>query len=142
MIFMDKPKTSRPKFLPPTLREKCRYIAYQVVSESKLIFPDLNSAIWNSVLNFLGELDSAKARVWIMKDAYSEEKQTGIIKCAHDYVERVRSALILIQRIGDVRIAIKILGVSGTIKGARTKFMPQEKTVAEYVKGKVENITV
>lgn len=129
----------RPKFLPATLREKNRYIAYQVVSENKLIFSDLNSAMWNSILNFLGELESAKARVWIMKDTYDEGKQTGTIKCSHDFVERARSALILIQRIGDARVAIKILGVSGTMKGARTKFMPQEKTIAEFVKeGKSE----
>ncbi len=131
---MDKPKISRPKFLPPTLREKSRYVAYQVISEKKLVFSDLNSALWNSILNFLGELESAKARVWIMKDTYDDEKQTGTIKCAHDYVERVRSALILLQRIGDVRVAIKVLGVSGTMKGARTKFMPQERTIAEFVK--------
>ncbi len=137
---MDKPKISRPKFLPPTLREKSRYVAYQIVSERKIIFPDLNNAIWNSIMNFLGELDSAKARIWIMKDTYSEEKQTGMIKCSHDFVEHVRSALILIQRIGDARVAAKILGVSGTMKGARTKFMPQEKTIAEFVKeGKAED---
>ncbi len=130
----------RPKFLPPTLREKNRYIAYQVISERKLIFPDLNSAMWNSILNFLGELDSAKARVWIMKDSYNDEKQTGVIKCSHDFVERLRAALILIQRIGDVRIAIKVLGISGTMKGARTKFIPQEKTIAEFVK-EAETIT-
>lgn len=129
----------RPKFLPSTLREKSRYIAYQVVSENKLIFPDLNSAMWNSMLNFLGELESAKARIWIMKDTYNEEKQTGTIKCAHDFVEHLRSALILIQRIGDVRVAIKILGVSGTMKGARTKFIPQERTIAEFVKEGKEN---
>ncbi len=126
----------RPKFLPPTLREKNRYIAYQVVSERKLIFPDLNSAMWNSMLNFLGELESAKARIWIMKDTYNEEKQTGIIKCSHDFVEHLRAALILIQRIGDVRVAVKVLGVSGTMKGARTKFIPQEKTIKEFIKEK------
>ncbi|MFZ3076864.1 MAG: Rpp14/Pop5 family protein [Candidatus Aenigmatarchaeota archaeon] len=137
---MDKPKISRPKFLPATLREKNRYVAYQVISEQKLLFSDLNSALWNSILNFLGELDSAKMRVWIMKDTYDDAKQTGTIKCAHDYVEHVRSALILIQRIGDVRVAIKILGVSGTMKGARTKFLPQERTIAEFVKeGKAED---
>ncbi len=134
MIFMD-----RPKFLPSTLREKSRYVAYQVISEKKLVFSDLNSAMWNSVLNFLGELDSAKMRIWIMKDTYDDAKQTGTIKCAHDFVEHVRSALILIQRIGDVRVAVKILGVSGTMKGARTKFLPQERTIAEFVKeGKAE----
>ncbi len=128
----------RPKFLSATLREKSRYIAYQVISEKKLIFPDLNNALWNSILNFLGELNAANARIWIMKDTYDDWKQTGTIKCAHDFVEHVRSAIILIQRIGDVRVAVKILGVSGTMKGARTKFIPQERTIAEFVKEKTE----
>ncbi len=113
----------RPKILSPTLREKKRYIAYQVVSEQKVLLSDLTNAIWHSLMSFLGELTTAHAKIWIMKDSYNEEKQTGIIKCSHVSVEHVRSALALIQRIGDTRTVIKILGVSGTIKGARRKFL-------------------
>lgn len=113
----------RPRILSPTLREKKRYIAYQVVSEQKVLFSDLTNAMWHSILGFLGELETAHARIWVMKDSYNEEKQTGIIKCSHVAVEQVRSALALIQRIGDTRTVIKILGVSGTLKGARRKFL-------------------
>lgn len=113
----------KPKILSPTLREKKRYIAFQVISEHKILLSDLTNAIWHSMLSFLGELTTAHTKMWIMKDLYDEEKQTGIIRCSHVTVEHVRSALALIQRIGDTRIAIKILGVSGTIKSAKRKFI-------------------
>jgi len=121
----------RPKILSPTLREKKRYIAYQVMSEQKILLSDMTNAVWHSVLSFLGELETAHAKIWIMKDSYNEERQIGIIKCSHTAVEHLRSALALIQRIGDTRTLIKILGVSGTLKGARRKFL-RSVTLEEY----------
>ena len=112
----------RPNTLPPTLREIHRYLAYQVVSESRVPFPELTNTIWGSILSFLGELGAAKANVWIIKDTYDEEKQIGLIRCNHTSVEQVRSALALISRIGDTRVIVKVLGISGTMKAARKKF--------------------
>jgi ribonuclease P/MRP protein subunit POP5 len=61
--------------------------------------------------------------MWIIKDSYDEEKQIGLIRCSHTSVEEVRSAVSLIQRIGDIKVVVKVLGISGTIKGARKKFL-------------------
>lgn len=54
-----------------------------------------------------------------------------MIRCSHLAVENVRASLALINRIGDVRVIIKVLGVSGTIKAARRKFFG-EKTLEDY----------
>ena len=115
----------RPNILSPTLRERNRYIAYQVVSESPINYSDLTNTIWHSLLNFLGELGTAEANVWIVKNVYNEAKQMGLVKCKHIAVEQVRTALALIQRIGDVRVVVKVLGVSGTLKAARKKFFKE-----------------
>ena len=112
----------RPRILSPTMRTRRRYIAYQVISEKKIAFPDLSNTVWHSVLNFLGELGASKADTWIIKNSFEEERQLGLIRCSHTHVENVRAALALIQRIGDVKVVIKVLGISGTIKAARKKF--------------------
>ena len=65
---MDEEK--KPKPLPSSLRGRRRYIAYQVLSEDKFIFQDLTNSIWHSLLNLLGELGSAQADIWIVKDTY------------------------------------------------------------------------
>ncbi|MFQ6020955.1 MAG: Rpp14/Pop5 family protein [Candidatus Aenigmatarchaeota archaeon] len=112
----------RPKPLPPTLRGKQRYIAYQIISEQKIPFSDLVNSIWHSLLNFLGERGTAEANIWIVKNTYEEDKQIGLLRCSHRMIEHVRSALALIQRIGDTKVVVKVLGVSGTMKAARKKF--------------------
>ena len=128
---MDEEK--KPKPLPSSLRGRRRYIAYQVLSEDKFIFQDLTNSIWHSLLNLLGELGSAQADIWIVKDTYDEAKQIGIIRCSHDNVEKVRAALALIERIGDVRVVVKVLGISGSIKATKMKFFGETK-LTEFTK--------
>ena len=115
----------RPKPLPSTLRRRKRYIAFQVISEEKIPTNDVINSIWHSLLNFLGEYGVAKAAVWISKANYDENKNIGIIRCSHVSVEHVRASLSMIQRIGDTRAIIKVLGVSGTIKAAKKKFFDE-----------------
>jgi ribonuclease P/MRP protein subunit POP5 len=122
---MDDEK--KPKPLPSSLRGRRRYIAYQVISESKFIFQDLSNSIWHSLLNLLGELGASKSDIWVARDIYDEIKQIGIIRCSHDNVEQVRTALSLIERIGDVRIVVKVLGISGSIKATKMKFFGETK---------------
>lgn len=111
-----------PNILAPTLKERQRYIAYHVISQKPIEFSGLVNAIWYSLLTTLGELGTAQAYVWIIRNAYDEKKQIGLIRCSHVAVEHVRAALALVQRIEDVQIIIRVLGISGTIKGARKKF--------------------
>ena len=117
--------------MSPALRTRRRYLAFQVVSETKILFTDLSIAIWQSILNFLGEFGTSQAEVGIVRNSYNESNQTGLIRCNHLAVENVRAALSLIQRIGDVRVIIEVSGVSGTIKAARTKFFG-EKTLEDF----------
>lgn len=123
---MDE-EIKRPKPLPPSLRGRRRYIAYQVLSESKFIFQDLINSMWHSLLNLLGELGASEADIWIARDTYDEKKQIGIIRCSHENVEKVRFALALIERIGDIRVFVKVLGISGSIKATKMKFFGETK---------------
>jgi ribonuclease P/MRP protein subunit POP5 len=111
------------KILPPTLREKKRYIAFQVISEESETFSysDLEQAIWNTSLDFLGEYGVSKTSIWLMKDCWDQNKQMGIIRCNHKSVHSVITSLGLISRLGDTKITIKILKVSGTIKTVKNK---------------------
>jgi len=117
----------RPKPLPPSLRGRRRYIAYQVISEEKILFQDLINTIWHSILNFLGEQGASRADIWIAKNIYDEKRQMGLIRSSHLNVEHVRASLALIQRIGDTRVVVKVLGVSGTINAAKMKFFGETR---------------
>ena len=110
------------KIIAPTLREKNRYIYFQVISEEgeEFSYPDLESAVWNTMLDFLGEEGVSKTSIWLLKDSWDSKKQTGVIRCNHKSVQDVVASLGLIDRLGDNRITFKILKVSGTIKSIKS----------------------
>jgi len=105
------------KILLPTLREKERYVAFQIISEESIAYSDLEAAIWNTMMDFFGELGTSQTSMWIIKNLYDEQRQIGVIRCNHKSVQIVLTALGLIERLGDTRAIVKILKVSGTIKG-------------------------
>lgn len=114
---------SEPKILPPSMRQQKRYIVFEVISESPVTYGDIISSVWTSMLNFLGELGSSETRVWFVAGLYDDKTQRGVIRCRHDSVEKVRSVLSLIQIIGESRSIVKIIGVTGTIKAAKKKYL-------------------
>jgi len=109
------------KILPPTLRERKRYIAFQVISEEPITYSDLEAAIWNVTLDFLGEYGVSKTSLWLLKDTWNPKKQIGILRCNHKSVQSVIACLGLIDRLGDNRISFKILNISGTINSIKRK---------------------
>lgn len=111
------------KILKPTLRERNRYIAFQIISKEELIYSDLEAAVWNIMLDFLGENGVSKTSVWLLKDCWNPKEQIGILRCNHKSVQEVIASLGLINRLGDNRITFKILKISGTIKSIKDKFM-------------------
>lgn len=109
------------KILPSSLRERKRYIYFQIISEEPIEYSDLEAGIWNTMLDFLGEYGVSKTSVWLMKDNWNGDKQTGIVSCNHKSVKDVVATLGLIDRLGDNRITFKIIKISGTIKGTKKK---------------------
>ncbi len=107
------------KILLPTLREKNRYVKFKVISEEPIAYSDLESAIWQTALDFFGESGISKISLWLVKNLYDEANQIGIIRCNNKSVEKVIITLGLISRLGDVRVIFRILKVSGTIKGLK-----------------------
>ena len=114
---------SEPKMLPPALRSQNRYIAFEAISEQPIKYEDLTNAILGSAMGFLGELGTSEAKIWIIQNLYDAQAQHGIIKCSNDYVEHMRAVLSLITFVGESKAIIKITGVTGTIKSAKTKYL-------------------
>ena len=101
------------KVILPTLKEKNMYAVFEVKEKKK--FDIVKSKINDSILKFLGELESAKANVLILDDF---KNNRGILKVNAKYVDKIKVALMLIKD-----PVIEIVGVSGTIKKARLKFI-------------------
>lgn len=113
----------KPKLLPPTLRMKERYIVFEVISEKPIEYSEFTKAVWFSCLSFLGELKTSELGFKVIRDLYNPQTQQGVIRCAHDAVEYVRVALIMIKKIGNINAIVRILGVTGTIAAAKRKYL-------------------
>ena len=110
-------QTKKLKIVMPTLREKERYIAFEIISEEPIYYLDFESAVWQTLINFHGELGASKTSFWIVKNLFDERNQVGVIRCNNLSVPQIITTLGMISRIGDNRVTIKIHKVSGTIKG-------------------------
>jgi len=105
----------------PTLKERNRYMAFESISSAKFSRNDVVKALWDSALRFLGELGAGKTSLWMMD--WDEEKQKGILKANHKSADSVRTALALVNSINGQRVILNVLGISGTIKKTREKYI-------------------
>ena len=108
---------SKLKMSSPTLRERERYVYFKIVSDEKVLYSDLEAAIWNTLIEFYGEWGVSRMSVWFVKNTWDDAGQSGVIRCNNFSVPQLIAGMGLISRLGDSRIILKVEKVSGTIKG-------------------------
>ncbi len=99
-----------------SLKQKKRYIVFEVESSKKFSFSELKDSIETALADFLGQLGLSKSSPMLIKEKFKDNK--FIIKVNHVYVDECKAALLLIKKIKNMPIIIKSLAVSGTLKKA------------------------
>lgn len=118
---MAKAKT---KPLLPTLREKKRYLAYEVISAHK--FNDafeVSKAIMDAAKDFLGNAGMARAGVIAMDDQFNQKLQKGIIRVNNRHLDNLRASLLFVEEINGEGAIIKSVGASGVLKKSQQKYL-------------------
>lgn len=101
----------------PSLREKKRYLAFEVISKKPVKeFSDISRVIWQSLLNFSGVLGASRAGIWLLSDKFNKDKQKGLIKVNHKHVDLLKAALCTIKQVNKVDVIVRSIGVSGILK--------------------------
>ncbi len=127
----------------PTMREKKRYILFEVraegaVGEREAQFASpanahfceakiAREAVYNGILKFLGEYGSSLASPKVLE--FDEKTGRGVLRCARDEVSNVKAALALMNSIAGKKAAVRALGVSGTIKKLKGKRNAREESL-------------
>ncbi|MBW2985202.1 hypothetical protein KY313_00915 [Candidatus Woesearchaeota archaeon] len=107
------------KPLLPSLREKKRYLVFEVISKKKLSgIPEKD--IEEFMLRLHGEIGLGKAGLIFLKNKWNKIKQRGIVKVHYKYVDQLRAALCSFHK-GDV--IMRSIGVSGILKKAENKYL-------------------
>ena len=115
---------SRLKPLLPTLKEKKRYLAFEIISKSKIkAFSDVSKAILASALSFAGTKGVAKMGMWVIENKYSADTQRGLIRVTHTSLDELRASIALVKEIGEQDVVVKSLGVSGIMAKAEKRYI-------------------
>ncbi len=135
--------------LLPTLKEKKRYLAFEIISENPIkSFSEVSNQITNSYTKFFGEVGLAEAGIIVMKDNYNETSQKGIIKVNTNYLDKLKTALALTKEINRNKIIFKSLGASGILNKAvllintgnlKFPYIKKQKNKIKNEKQKVNN---
>jgi len=114
------------KILPPTLREKKRYIALKIYSKNELTKDECIQMLWNSVLNIYGEIESSKINPWLIdfKEVDNDERfeYNCIVRCSRGFEKEALTAFYTITNFRKNDIIVHSLSTSGTIKSLNNKF--------------------
>ncbi|MCE5213476.1 MAG: ribonuclease P [Methanobacterium sp.] len=115
------------KILPPHLRNKKRYLAFEVLSERSLNREEVISMIWAAAGDMYGACGVSRFDLWVVKiwrcNNQGKNITKGILRCNRAEVNTLRSVFPLINRFKGKRVVFHTLGISGTIKSATRKFI-------------------
>lgn len=114
------------KILPPTLRQKKRYIALKLFSENEFSKDECIQILWNSALNTFGEIESSRINLWLIDfqevDNPVRFEYNIIVRCNRGYEKKAIMGFYTITNFRKNQITIHPLSTSGTIKSLKDKF--------------------
>ncbi len=109
------------KALQPSLREKKRYVVFEILSKTKVqLFKNIAKAIQFSYKNLFGDIGLGSAGLIVLPDKYNSEFQRGIIKVNHKHLDHLRAALALIQEVEEQEVIVQSISASGILKKTET----------------------
>ena len=111
------------KAVLPSLREKKRYLVFEIISKDKINPNKVSESILGSCKDYLGEMGMAKAGLLMLNDKYNQENQRGIIRVSNKMLNNLKAALCFVKEIDNQQVIVKSVGVSGILKKAENKYI-------------------
>lgn len=106
------------KPLLPTLRERKRYLVYEVISKHDFDARDVSQTIRNSMKDVYGLNGLADAGLMFMDKKFSESKQRGFVRVSHQSLDKLRASFTFVSDINGKKAIIKSVIASGMINKA------------------------
>ena len=107
------------KRLLSSLREKKRYLVFEVKTKDNFSFADIKKAIIKSYKDLFGEIGLSRAGL----NFVSFENNKGIVKVNNRDVNNFKASFCFLRKINKQDVVVRSLGVSGMLKRARSKFL-------------------
>ena len=105
-------------------KPKRRYLAFEIISEKKIIdFSEVLAGILANLNSFMGKDELTKAHMRLLKETWNPQNQKGLIKVNNSHIKTLREAVSCVKSLGKINARIKTLGVSGMIKKAKARYL-------------------
>ncbi|HML02557.1 MAG TPA: Rpp14/Pop5 family protein [Candidatus Bathyarchaeia archaeon] len=98
-----------------------RYLALKIEPTQEVNESDLENAFLGSVSRLFGEYGVSKAGLVLL--SHDPVKNCAVLRCTSASLDMVKASLASITNVGSKPAAVHILGVSGTLKSLRGKFL-------------------
>ncbi|VUT27759.1 MAG: Ribonuclease P protein component 2 [Candidatus Syntrophoarchaeum sp. GoM_oil] len=105
------------KALPSSIRVKKRYLRFEIESDVTITRYNITDAIFHSGRSLFGDYGMSLINIQFID--FDESSKTGVIRCTRDKVDCVRAIIATVSNIKGYPSAIRVLRVSGTIKGVK-----------------------
>lgn len=117
------------KPLPKHLRPRWRYLAVELETwpEAVLDRRTLQDEFWRAGRSLLGDTGSAEARLEVVHFSFDRGRGVCIVRVHRGAERRARAALACVQRVNGEPLGLRITGTSGTIRGAREKYLGRHR---------------
>ncbi len=107
------------KSLLPSLKERKRYIVFEVLSSVAFKEDEVSEAIMQAMHTYVGDLGMARAGLQFPK--WKENK--GIARVNHTSADLLKASFTFINSIKNKRAIVRSLGTSGILIKAQKKYM-------------------
>ncbi|MBN2454555.1 hypothetical protein JXB11_03340 [Candidatus Woesearchaeota archaeon] len=109
--------------LKPSMREKRRYLVFEVFSKKPVSGFNALSAIQREASSFMGSSGIAKSGFKPLSRMWSSNLQRGMIQVDRKYVEQAKASLCLTKKVGRQNAILRSVGVSGMINKAKERYL-------------------
>ena len=119
IVYLLVVDMQKQKSILPSLREKKRYIVYEVLSEGKISFNPVKESLKENFERFFGLVNLAGAGIVIFDDW---KKQKGVIKVNNHYADFAKATFTRINKIGNEDVIVRSLKTSGILNKAKGEY--------------------
>lgn len=126
------------KPLIPTLREKKRYVVYEVLSDAEVKFDTrkISDSIRVAMKGYVGDLGLSKAGLLFFDKKFNTSTNRGFVRVSHSSVDEFKASLNFITSIEGKNVIIKSVITSGLIARAEVALKSQELNTVKQTKTK------
>lgn len=114
-------KKGRRHALPKSWREKKRYLFVRVESSGPVSPAQAHRALFSTMESLFGRVGIASIHPVLV--SFDEQSKSGVLRIHRDHLNKVRVALAFVSSVFDAPARVRILRVSGSIKGLKSNFV-------------------